>query len=159
MKSAKDLQALFDAIKDENGNLSVAREAFEVRDSQHKSLNGSNLLLTHLHSAYRHMQETRKVMTELSLDTTFQPYEELLDNQISKEYCLEVIPILMSLRDKDGKPIISQENIGCFPKTSPFASVIRNYGQTETPKFPLKTGSKKGNPQRGNYGGPGGRDD
>jgi len=79
--SLKDLQDIFKSITDEKGNLILSREAFDIRGTEYR--NGQNWLLKSLRA-----------------------YE-----QEDKKYSQEILPFLMSLKDRDGRPIISQENI------------------------------------------------
>ena len=43
----------------------------------------------------------------------------------------EQLPILMSLKDKDGKPIISKENIDKFPQNNPLTPVVKAYAKSQ----------------------------
>lgn len=99
MENPKDVQALFDEIKDEKGNLPFSRKAFATKERQ-------NLLL-----------------------------EELRSSFLSKGNPVEKLPILMALKDKDGKPIISQENIDNFPESSPLSEAVKSYKRTSIQKI------------------------
>ena len=107
IENPKDIQALFDAIKDEKGNLPFPRKIFDTNE-------GESVLL-----------------------------EELRFTFLPKGNPIEKLPILMALKDKDGKPIISQENIDKFPKYSDLASAVKAYKQVNI-KQHLKAQSKSG---------------
>ena len=53
----------------------------------------------------------------------------------------------MALRDKDGKPIISQENIEHFPKYSKLASAVKTYAEPK--KTMTKALEENGNVGKG----------
>ncbi len=84
----EEIKLLFDAIKDEKGNLPLSRKTFDTKE-------GKNILLESLIQAH-------------------------------SDYA-EQLPILMSLKDKYGKPIISQENIDRFPENSPLTSSVKSH--------------------------------
>ena len=109
-KNSKNLQTLFNGIKDEKGNLPISREAFDIHNSEYEYVNGQNQLLYHLQS-----------------------YTEE-----DKKYASEILPTLMALKDKDGKPIISQENIDKFPEYDDLASIVKSYKVSQV-KAPSKT--------------------
>ncbi|MBQ4472335.1 MAG: hypothetical protein II942_03750 [Alphaproteobacteria bacterium] len=117
--NSQDFQRMFDALKDENGNLPFSREMFDIHDTKYKFRDGGNLLL-----------ETLK---------------DYSDEEIKKS--LARIPILMALRDKDGKPIISQENIEHFPKYSKLASAVKTYAEPK--KTMTKALEENGNVGKG----------
>ena len=84
----EEIKLLFDAIKDEKGNLPLSRKTFDTKE-------GKNILLESLIQAHSDSAEQ--------------------------------LPILMSLKDKYGKPIISQENIDRFPENSPLTSSVKSH--------------------------------
>lgn len=129
MRTPENLQTLLDGMKDEKGNLPLTREVFDIRDAKDKSANGGNCLLTRLLSEYQSSAETQKMIKALG-DSMRDQFEQTLDNLTSLEYCLRAIPILMSLKDKDRKPIISQENIDKFPEHNPLTSAVKAYKRT-----------------------------
>ena len=86
VKDPKDIIAIFDSIKDENGNLPFSREAFDIHDSKFEHRDGGNLLLSEL-SGW---------------------------DEEDKERFRSLLPFLISLKDKEGHPIINQKNIECF---------------------------------------------
>ena len=86
LKQPDHVKALFQKIADENGSLPFSREMFDIRDSEYEHMNGQNRLLYGL-SSYN-MEDTKSSLAKL--------------------------PILMALKDKDGKPIISKENVEHF---------------------------------------------
>ncbi len=49
-----------------------------------------------------------------------------------KKIADKFLPILISLKDKDGKSIISQENIDCYPECNPFSSAIKSFAKKVT---------------------------
>lgn len=105
----QNIEAVFNSIKDEKGNLPFSRKTFDTKE-------GKNILLESL------------------IQTNSDSAEQL--------------PILMSLKDKYGKPIINQENIDNLetekltthkPKLSSILSqASKKGGQAETTKFPPK---------------------
>lgn len=101
LKQPEHVKALFQKISDENGNLPFSRGMFDICNSEYKILDGQNSLLYQL-SAYT--EETKK-------------------SSLAK------LPILMSLKDKDGQPIISQENIERFSKYGELAAEVKAYLQ------------------------------
>lgn len=138
MKTPKNLQALFDAMKDENGNLPFAREIFEGQDKD-------NFLLERLAGEYSSMVQFRFDYGRLlqAHDVTLM---SSLANMVNREYCFGAIPVLMSLKDKDGKPIISQENIDHFPERNDLSKAVKAYKRTSIQKGlekQAKAGAKK----------------
>ncbi len=109
LRDPNDIQAMFDSIKDEKGNLPFSRKMFDTNE-------GQNFLL-----------------------------EEMKFSFFSKGNSVEKLPILMALKDKDGKPIISQENIDKFPEHNPLTSAVKAYKRTgiqQCLKAQAKAGAK-----------------
>ena len=129
MKDPKNLQRLFDIIKDDKGNLPFSREVFNVSNSKDATENGSNQLLNNLYSLYQRDRKMMKFMEKFHIDTTGSQFGEVADSLASEEYYLGAIPILMSLKDKEGQPIISQDDIANFPQDNPLAPAIKAYAK------------------------------
>ena len=106
LKHPENLEVLFRCIADENGRLPFEREKFDIQDSEFEHMNGQNTLLHGLPSW----------------------------NEKEKAASLAKLPILMALKGKDGKPIISQENIKHFSEYSPLAPAVKAYLQPEKKK-------------------------
>ncbi len=114
MENPKDLYNLLDVIKDEKGCLPIEREAFDIRDPKYEFMNGQNHLLCGISS----FKEERK------------------------KYFLTILPMLMELKDKNGKKIISQENIERFPKSNDLASAVKAYAKPKTSKLEILLAEK-----------------
>lgn len=127
------LQILFNAIKDENGNLPISREVFDIHDStKNPNLNGTNSLLAAFHQAYENAVYLQLCAQQVG--SYNQGVMNLLSHLIKKEYCVGALPVLMALKDKHGKPIITQKNIECFPEKSLLAPDIKSYFSKEKNK-------------------------
>lgn len=116
METPENLQALLKGITDEKGNLPFSREAFDIRNSEYEHVNGQNQLLYHLRSY----------------------------TDEDKKYATAIIPTLMALKDKEGKPIISQENIDKFPEYDDLAQVVKTYKRSSGIKQAMQTKAKAG---------------
>ena len=103
----KDLEVLFQHIADEKGRLPFARDVFDIRDSEFEYMNGQNYLLYRL-SSY---------------------------NEEEKKKSLAKLPLLMALKDKDGLPIISQENIDAVWDHDRLAPAIKAYTRPKKKKI------------------------
>ena len=97
----KDLKNLFQVLADENGNLPFSRGAFDIRNSEFEYQNGQSKLLN-------------------CLD---------LYTEGKKQSSCAKIPLLMGLKDKDGLPVISQENIDRILESSLLKSVVCAYAK------------------------------
>ena len=126
MKTPKNLQALFDAMKDEKGNLPFSREVFEDQ-------NKCNLLLKTVDDNFNYTVWFKSEYERL-LKTHDANLMGTLAHCVNSEYCHGAIPILMALKDKDGKPIISQENIDQFPEKSFLAKDVKAFVKKDTPQ-------------------------
>lgn len=139
MKTTKNLQAFFDVMKDEKGRLPFSREVFEDQDK-------CNLLLERFASELDGIAEFRYQYERL-LRAHDENLMRALACAVNSEYCYGAIPILMSLKDKDGKPIISQENIDKFSEKSLLAKDVKVFAKKDaTLKGQLARISKQSSP-------------
>ena len=104
----KDVETLFNSLKDKQGRLPVAHEDF-VFGWNDPSKEGDNIIL-------------HKIVSMLNSSACIPSIYEK-----NKEYYLKILPVLISLKDKDGKAIISQDDIANFPQDNPLASAIKAY--------------------------------
>ncbi|MBR6412349.1 MAG: hypothetical protein IKS41_04225 [Alphaproteobacteria bacterium] len=104
-KSASVAKDLFQCVSDENGNLPVDRKLFDVQNPIDKEQKpGSNLLF----------------------DRRFNEY--YLHSEEKKKEAFDRVFLYMSLKDKNGNPIISPENIQAIPKENrTLISAIKAY--------------------------------
>lgn len=115
MDNPQETQQIFDMLKDENGNLPFSRDVFDIRDSEYEHMNGQSRLLYGL-SSY---------------------------NEEVKSASLKKLPILMALKDKDGQPIISQENIERYSPYEELAPAVKSYLKPAQKESKKKTITEK----------------